>query len=176
MTAIMTRPPQTVSLDDQLKQAMRYVVGSVSVITAGMGETRTGLTATSVTSLSVDPPTMLVCVNRTASAWPVIQKYRHFAVNILAPHHADLAARFAGRNGIKGAARYDGADWMVLGSGASGLGDALAVIDCEVEELLERHSHGIVIGAVRTVHVGAGARGCGALVYNHGRFGGIGFA
>jgi hypothetical protein len=62
--------PQT-ALPATFKDAMRHLVGGVSVITAGAGEARTGLTVTSAISLSLDPPTMLVCVNRNASAWPV---------------------------------------------------------------------------------------------------------
>ena len=58
-----------------------------------------------------------------------------------------------------------------MGSGASGLVGALAVIDCEVEEIIERHSHGIILGAVRDVR---GELGDGsALVYGHGRFGSL---
>jgi flavin reductase (DIM6/NTAB) family NADH-FMN oxidoreductase RutF len=92
------------------KQAMRHLIGGVSVITAGSGGVRTGLTATSTISLSLDPPTMVVCINRDASAWPVIQRERHYCVNILDSRHQDLADRFAGRSGINGAARYEGRD------------------------------------------------------------------
>ena len=154
-----------------LKEAMRRLVGGVAVITAGIGNERTGLTATSAVSLSMDPPTMLICVNRSASSWPVIVKRRHFCVNIIHANQADVAGRFAGIGGVKGLARYEGADWITMGSGASGLAGALAVIDCEVEEIIERHSHGIVLGAVRDVR---GELGDGsALVYGHGRFGSL---
>jgi flavin reductase (DIM6/NTAB) family NADH-FMN oxidoreductase RutF len=67
-----------------LKDAMRQVAGGVCVITAGLGDERTGLTATSAVSLSVEPPTMIVCVNLEASALPIIQSRRHFCVNVLA--------------------------------------------------------------------------------------------
>jgi flavin reductase (DIM6/NTAB) family NADH-FMN oxidoreductase RutF len=137
------------------------------VITAGSGETRTGLTVTSAVSLSLDPPTMLVCVNRDASAWPVIQRERHCCVNILGWRHQDLAERFAGRGGVNGAARYEGARWRQFATGAWGLEDALAVIDCAVEEIIERHSHGIIIAAVKWVHLGGGDE---ALVYGHGSY------
>ena len=154
-----------------LKQAMRRMVGGVSVITAGIGDERTGLTATSAISLSMEPPTMLICVNKTSSTWPVILRRRHFCVNVLHADQEHVAARFAGAGGVKGVARYDGADWTVMGSGASGLDGALAVIDCEVDDIIERHSHGIVIGAVCDVR-GAVADGT-ALVYGHGRFGSL---
>ena len=148
---------------------MRRLVGGVAVITAGIGDERTGLTATSAVSLSMDPPTMLICVNRTSSTWPVLLRRRHFCVNVLHADQAHVAARFAGAGGVKGISRYEEADWTVMGSGASGLEGALAVIDCEVEEIIERHSHGIVLGAVRDVRgeLGEGS----ALVYGHGRFG-----
>jgi 3-hydroxy-9,10-secoandrosta-1,3,5(10)-triene-9,17-dione monooxygenase reductase component len=150
-----------------LKDAMRRLVGGVSVITAGVGEARTGLTVTSAHSLSVDPPTMLVCVNRSASTWPVIRREGCFCVNILDARHQRIADRFTGRGGAKGADRYEGAHWRQFATGAFGLEDALAVIDCAVEEIIERHSHGIVIGAVQAIHVGAGGE---ALVYGRGRY------
>jgi 3-hydroxy-9,10-secoandrosta-1,3,5(10)-triene-9,17-dione monooxygenase reductase component len=149
------------------KEAMRHLVGGVTVITAGSGEARTGLTVTSAISLSVDPPTMLVCVNRNASAWPIIQRERHYCVSILDARHQEIADRFAGRGGVTGSARYEGARWRQFATGASGLEDALAVIDCRVEEIIERYSHGIIIGAVQSVHLGGGGE---ALVYGQGRY------
>jgi len=149
------------------REAMRHLVGGVTVITAGVAEARTGLTVTSAISLSLDPPTMLICVNHKASAWPVIQREGRFCVNILEARHQPVADRFAGGGGAKGAQRYDGAVWRRLGTGAFGLEDALAVVDCAVEETIERHSHGIIIGAVRSVLLGGGGE---ALVYGHGRY------
>ena len=164
--------PQT-ALPATFKDAMRHLVGGVSVITAGAGEARTGLTVTSAISLSLDPPTMLVCVNRNASAWPVIQRERHYCVTILDARHQHIADRFAGRGGVKGGARYEGARWRRFATGAWGLEDALAVIDCTVEEIIERHSHGIIIGSVQEVHLGGGDE---ALVYGHGRYRPLSFA
>jgi len=150
-----------------LREALRHVAGSVSIITAGVGDERTGLTATSATSLSVDPPTMLVAVNRQASAWPVIRSHRHFCVNFLSADHLDLAERFAGRKGVNGAERYDDASWVQLATGAQALADAVAAIDCEVQEIIERHSHAIIIGAVKAVLVNGGD----VLVYGQRQYG-----
>lgn len=167
MTMALRQIPTPILDVSTFREAMRHLAGGVSVITAGADETRTGLTVTSAISLSVDPPTMLICVNRNASAWPVIQRERHYCVNILGPRHQHIADRFAGRGGVKGAERYEGAFWRQFATGAFGLEDALAVIDCAVEEIIERHSHGVIIGAVQAVHVGGGAE---ALVYGHGRY------
>ena len=147
-----------------LRDAMRLAAGGVSVVTAGEGDERTGLTVTSAVSLSIDPPTMIVCVGRNASALPVIARRRHFCVNVLAAEHETIARRFAG--GATGAARYDGAEWRPRLTGALALEGALAAIDCEVEEMIERHSHVIVIGAVRSVAVRHGS----PLVYHQGRY------
>ena len=104
MTMTLRQIPTEAQELATFKQAMRHLIGGVSVITAGSGEVRTGLTATSAISLSLDPPTMLVCVNRDASAWPVIQRERHYCVNILdssriwrtgSPDAAELTGRLA---------------------------------------------------------------------------------
>jgi len=152
-----------------LKDAMRQVAGGVCVITTGIGEERTGLTATSAVSLSVEPPTMIVCVNREASALPIIRSRRHFCVNVLGARHRAVADRFAGRGGTKGAARYAEATWTPLFTGALALDDALAAIDCEAEEFIERHSHVIVIGAVRALQVREGR----PLIYSQGEYGAL---
>lgn len=167
----MTRASTTPDPDNRaaLRHAMRHMAGSVSVITAGTGAARTGLTVTTATSLSMEPPTMLILVNRSASAWPIIRAHGHFGVNILAADQEEVAHRFAGRGGVKGAARYDGAAWDELGSGILGLKDALAVIECVVEDVMERHSHGIVIGSVLSVRLDSGAAR-DPLVYVHGGF------
>lgn len=164
-----TRPLETGAAP--FRDAMRQLAGGVCVITAGIGEDRTGLTATSPTSLSMDPPTILICVNRTSSAFPVIASYRHFAVNVLAADQRAVAENFTGKGGLRGAARYRGAEWTTLQSAAPVLEGALAAVDCEVEELIERHSHVIVLGRVVAVRNGAKTA---ALVYWHGDYEGLG--
>ena len=106
------------------------------------------MTVTSVSSLSVDPPALIVSVNRNASSWPLMQRYGFFGVNILTSDQIDIAERFAGKDGLKGAERFAGAEWTTRASGVPLLVGALAAIDCEVEEIVERHSHAIVIGRV----------------------------
>ncbi|WP_331375219.1 flavin reductase family protein [Sinorhizobium chiapasense] len=149
-----------------LKRALRALGGGVSIITAGEGETRTGATVTSATALSIDPPRMIVTLNRSASTLPVVERYGHFCVNVVGHDHETLANQFAGLGGLKGAERYHGAEWIRLESGAPVLENAAAAIDCEVEELIERHSHAIVLG--RVVGIRFGNRG--SLVYRDGRY------
>ena len=128
--------------------AMRQLTGGVSVITAGRGKDISGMTVTSVSSLSVEPATLIVSINREASSWPLVKRYGFFGVNILTSDQLDIAERFTGKGGLKGAERFAGAEWTTRASGVPLLAGALAAIDCEVEDMIERHSHAIVIGRV----------------------------
>ena len=163
---------RSVSIDTEVtssdfRSAMRQLTGGVSVITAGRGRDISGMTVTSVSSLSVDPPALIVSINREASSWPLVKRYGFFGVNILASDQIDIAERFTGKGGLKGADRFAGARWMTRASGVPLLSDALAAIDCEVEDIVERHSHAIVIGRVLDVAVSARTA---ALAYWQGRY------
>ncbi len=139
-----------------LKGALRQLAGGVTIITTGSGAERTGATVTSATALSLHPPRMLVSLNRTSSTWPVLQAFGAFGVNIVGSAHVDLANQFAGVGGLKGPERYQNASWHSLVTGAALLDGAVAAIDCEVEEAIERHSHVIVIGRVVGIRQGDG--------------------
>jgi flavin reductase (DIM6/NTAB) family NADH-FMN oxidoreductase RutF len=149
------------------RKAMRQLTGGVSVVTAGRGRDISGMTVTSVSSLSVDPPALIVSINRESSSWPLLKRYGFFGVNILTPDQIDIAERFTGKGGLKGADRFAGAGWMTRASGVPLLVGALAAIDCEVEDIVERHSHAIVIGRVLDVAVSARTA---ALAYWQGRY------
>jgi flavin reductase (DIM6/NTAB) family NADH-FMN oxidoreductase RutF len=151
----------------EFRDAMRQLTGGVSVITAGRGRDITGMTVTSVSSLSVEPPTLIVSINREASSWPLIRHHGSFGVNMLAADQIDIAERFTGKGGLKGAERFAGAEWTTGVSGVPLLLGALAAIDCEVEDVIERHSHAVVIGRVR--HVRTSGRAA-ALAYWQGQY------
>jgi flavin reductase (DIM6/NTAB) family NADH-FMN oxidoreductase RutF len=147
--------------------AMRRLVGAVSVVTVGRAGDITGMTVTSVSSLSLDPPSLIVSVNRASSTWSRLKRYRHFGVNILNADQLDIAERFAGKDGLKGAERFAGAHWTARPLGPPPLVGALAAIDCEVEHILERHAHAIVIGRVRDLKLSGRSS---ALAYWQGRY------
>ena len=71
------------------RSAMRHLAGGVSVITVGLAKDITGMTVTSVSSLSVDPPTLIVSINRESSSWPLLKRHGTFGVNILAADQLD---------------------------------------------------------------------------------------
>jgi len=149
----MNSAVRTIKIDSEVssgdfRSAMRHLAGGVSVITVGRGKDITGMTVTSVSSLSVDPPTLIVSINRGSSSWPLLARHGFFGVNILTADQIDIAERFTGKDGLKGADRFVGAPWTAGLSGVPLLAGALAAIECEAEDILERHSHAIVIGRV----------------------------
>jgi flavin reductase (DIM6/NTAB) family NADH-FMN oxidoreductase RutF len=149
------------------RNAMRQLTGGVSVITAGKGRDISGMTVTSVSSLSVDPPSLIVSLNRESSSWPLVKRFGFFGVNILTADQIEIAERFTGKGGLKGADRFAGAKWITRASGVPLLADALTAIDCEVEDVIERHSHAIVIGRVLDVAVSTRTA---ALAYWQGQY------
>jgi flavin reductase (DIM6/NTAB) family NADH-FMN oxidoreductase RutF len=151
--------------------AMRHLVGGVSVITVGQGQDISGMTVSSVSSLSIAPPCLIVSINRTSSSWPLLVRDRVFGVNILNADQLDVAERFTGKDGAKGRDRFKGAVWTTAWTGVPLLVDALVAADCEVEEIIERHSHGIVIGRVRDLIVSSRSA---ALAYWQGEYVSIG--
>jgi flavin reductase (DIM6/NTAB) family NADH-FMN oxidoreductase RutF len=152
---------------------MRHLPNGVCVVTFGHGDGRTGMTATSVSSLSVERPTILVTVDRALSGYAELARSRAFGVNVLASEHQDVANRFAGRGGEQGFERYAERRWFTLNSGVWLLSDAVAVFDCEIEEAIERHTHAILIGRI-TGLVASG--GPSALVYWRGAYDRLGWS
>jgi flavin reductase (DIM6/NTAB) family NADH-FMN oxidoreductase RutF len=151
----------------EFRGAMRQLTGGVSVITAGRGKDVSGMTVTSVSSLSVEPATLIVSINREASSWPLLKRHGAFGVNILASDQIEIAERFTGKGGLKGAERFTGAGWTTRITGVPLLVGALAAIDCEVEEIIERHSHAIVIGRVLDLQLSSRTA---ALAYWNGQY------
>jgi flavin reductase (DIM6/NTAB) family NADH-FMN oxidoreductase RutF len=165
-TFVRARPDHDIAAAD-FRGAMRHLVGGVSVITVGQGQDISGMTVSSVSSLSTDPPSLIVSINRSASSWPLLVRDRVFGVNILTADQLEVAERFTGKDGAKGRDRFEGAVWTTARTGVPLLVDALVAADCEVEEIIERHSHGIVIGRVRDLIVSSPTA---ALAYWQGQY------
>lgn len=94
---------------DAYRQALRHVAATVYAITTGVPGDRHGILATAVSSLSFDPPSLLVCINRSASLHEPLVEAPVFAVNVLGQGNRDIAARFTDARGEE---RFHGADWQ----------------------------------------------------------------
>jgi flavin reductase (DIM6/NTAB) family NADH-FMN oxidoreductase RutF len=134
--------------------AMRRLASAVGVVTA-LGEgARVGMTASSITSLTVNPAALLVCVNRSARLHACLGIGAPFCVNLLASAQREISAAFAG--GLAGEARFANGVWTPDARGVSRLDDAQANISCAVDRVLAYGTHSIVIGRVEAVRI-AGA-------------------
>jgi cob(II)yrinic acid a,c-diamide reductase len=133
---------------DQFKNAMRAVAGSVVVVTVGVIGQRTGLTATSLVSLTVEPPTLLVCVNKSASAHDRILSQRTFAVNVLDEDGRTIADAFAGRSRLSGEQRFADGMWTVGKTGVPLLTRSIVSFECKVAAGFIVDSHTLFVGEV----------------------------
>jgi flavin reductase (DIM6/NTAB) family NADH-FMN oxidoreductase RutF len=134
--------------EPDFRSVMRQLAAGVSVVTSGSGVERGGFTATSVISLSVTPPRLLISIDQQSSTLPIIRRTGAFAVSFLAADQQRVAEAFAGQAGLSGAERFTVGSWRSSVSGRHELRGALANVHCHVEEMIERHDHVLVIGDV----------------------------
>lgn len=125
----------------------RFATG-VGVITSSGAEGPSGMTANAVTSLSLEPPLMIVCFARTARTLAAVQHSRRFGVHFLSHDQEDLAARFASK--MPEPAKFDGIDWAVR-DGVPTLGGCLAGMACAVRELVPGGDHLVGVGEVTSL-------------------------
>lgn len=127
---------------------MRHQAGAVTIVATSHAGQRTGLTATAFSSLSDTPPTILVCIQRTAGAHDAILASGVFSVNILTETQQRVAECFSGLGGIRGGARFEGTSWSTLKTNAPVLDGALACLDCTLADHHRFATHSIFIGTV----------------------------
>jgi flavin reductase (DIM6/NTAB) family NADH-FMN oxidoreductase RutF len=150
------------------KKGMRHLAASVTLITTRHRELRGGLTATAVCSVSAEPPQILVCVNKTASAHDPIGEAGFFCVNILSPDHRKIAERFAGMDDVEGDERFhDMGEWSTLSTGAPVLKGCPVSFDCRLVTRVAAGTHTIYIGEIVDLVLCAGAT---PLLYADGAF------
>ena len=149
---IMTRAAAQVT-PAELREAMGHFATGVTVITSvdSAGEP-VGTTANAVTSLSLEPPLVLVCFDLKSATLAAVRDHGAFAVNVLGHRQRHLSANFAKR-GL--AAVWDGVPHHRGLTGSPRLTDVIALIECTVERSLPGGDHEIVIGRVRHVETTA---------------------
>lgn len=154
---------------DQFRQAMRQVAGAVTIVTTkGLNGEPRGVTATAVCSLTVDPPSVVACINRDTWVGQFAPESGFFAVNVLTRDQQAVAETFAGRTALSAADRFQVGAWDDGKTGAPILDGALASFDCRLEQAVEFATHVILIGQVLETH--AAPEGAEPLVYVGGAF------
>jgi flavin reductase (DIM6/NTAB) family NADH-FMN oxidoreductase RutF len=149
------------------RKIMRGPISSVAIVaTCAMGN-RAGCTVTAVCSLSDSPPSLLVCLNRTTTARAAVVEVGSFTVNYLAEDQQEDADCLAGRSGLRGAEKFGEERWRAGPEGLPCLGDALAVVVCDVEDVMEFGSHTIICATIREAMTKDNAR---PLLYGQGQY------
>lgn len=142
---------------------MRHFPTGVTVVTSVREAEPRGVTVSAFASVSLDPPLVLICINREARSYLYISSSQVFCVNILAGDQRHLAERFAGKLREH---QFDGVEYDVDVTGAAVLRGTVAHLDCEVAEEHHAGSHSIFIGRV----VSAKSRTGSPLGYYNGDF------
>ena len=150
---------------DFYRLAMRRGRLAITMIAARHGEVRNGLTATAVCSASADPPILVVCVNRTASAHDLIVESGAF-VNFLDPHDQAAIARLFSTAKLTPEARFAEGAWKEAATGSPMLEGALSAFDCQTVQTQSFDSHTVFFGRV----CAAETLGGDALLYRDGYF------
>jgi flavin reductase len=150
------------------RSGMARLAAGVNIITSTGACGWCGFTASAVCSVTDDPPTLLVCMNRGSQSYQAIKESGVLCVNTVSGPHEELSLRFAGANGTKDMnARFAGADWTTLVTGAPALSDAHVSFDCRVVRSVEIGTHDALFCEVVAVREGPPSDG---LVYYGRKF------
>lgn len=137
-------------LSQQMRVAMQHLASTPTIITAGWQGARTGFAATAVTSLSTEPASLLVCVNKSSRSLDFILNSGRFGINVIPEDRSDLITGFASKDDKESQfSRCD--DWLTSPSGVPLLDGAVVSIECAVEKCHSAHTHFIIVGLVETV-------------------------
>jgi flavin reductase (DIM6/NTAB) family NADH-FMN oxidoreductase RutF len=154
----------TVSADD-FKSALQLWASGVTVVTTHSEKFGVqGMTVTAFSSVSVNPPQVLVCINDAADTGEGIAESQCFAVNVLTTEQQETSNQFAGASSQQ--QRFADADWSAGVTGAPLLNNSLMSLDCTVVEKVRAGTHWIIIGEVQTCVYRSGE----PLLYYHGAY------
>jgi flavin reductase (DIM6/NTAB) family NADH-FMN oxidoreductase RutF len=157
-------------MKDALRLGMRRLAAGVCIISTQVDDRRYAMTASSVTSLSDDPASLLVCVNKEAAMQPWLHLGRMFVVNVLSQEQQNLSNLCASRD--EGVERFSQGNWQLDAKGMPYLADAQANFFCRVDNDNYLYgTHQIVIGRLENVLISASD--VNPLIYVDGAYAGI---
>jgi flavin reductase (DIM6/NTAB) family NADH-FMN oxidoreductase RutF len=137
----------------ELRRAMGHFATGVTVITTRNERGQPfGLTANAVSSLSLEPPLILICVDKNADTYPYFTRSGVFAVNILSEHQEAVSRRFA----TSGIEKFEGMGYRKNEMGCAILDDTVGHLDCRIVNSFDAGDHTIYVGEVDTVELTEG--------------------
>jgi flavin reductase len=128
------------------REAMRSFASTVSIISCASDGCRYGMSATAITSLSIDPPSLLVCINKSTATHRILSRGGRFCVNVLRSVQSELSRAFSGQQ--KGQDRFRLGNWRETEDGLPYLVDAQANMFCEVSRIIDYTTHTIFVAQV----------------------------
>lgn len=131
------------------RAGMRQLAAGISLITTQSHNGPIGMIATSVCSVSLEPPTLLVCINHGASGYQAFDDNAAIGINLLGTEHSDMVTQFTDKE--RRVERFSSGHWSVAPGGAPMLDDALAGFDCHVVRKLDHGTHTIFIAIAQRV-------------------------
>lgn len=132
------------------KKGMQQLAATVTVITANHNGVRSGLTATAVSSVTNDPPSLLVCVNKNAGTHDLITNSGKFSVNLLSKDHVHISNGFA-TPVDNPEEKFAHGEWQESPLGTPVLTEALTAFSCTVSETVNTNTHTIFIGTIEEI-------------------------
>ncbi len=137
------------SIDQAMRETMRLWTCGVTVVTTGNQQERSGMTASSFTSISLEPPLILVCLHKQALTSQLIRETGVFGVSLLGEGQEQLSSQFAGYADLpEGADRFYNTAIFTEETGVPLLKDAIAWLDCKVYGIQDGATHWIFVGEV----------------------------
>ena len=149
---------------DAFRDALSCWASGVTIVTSRHGETIHGMTVSAFSSVSLDPPLVLVCADKGSDTHAVIRESGCFGVNVLSNAHQELSNKFALNKDEH--LRFEGVAHGTAETGAPLLDEALVALDCRVENAHDAGDHVIYVGRVVAIRRGEGE----PLVYHSGRY------
>ena len=132
------------------REAMAGLGAAVNIITSDGASGRAGCTASAVCAVTDEPPTLLVCLNRSSRNNAAFRENGNLCIKVLSAEQQALATRFSTR-ALEVAERFATAQWDTLSTGSPVLHDAVASLDCEIESVTEVGTHTVFFCAVKAV-------------------------
>jgi flavin reductase (DIM6/NTAB) family NADH-FMN oxidoreductase RutF len=145
-------------LRQQFLLGMSHAACTVNVVTTDGIAGRHGVTVSAMVSVSADTPrpTLLICIHHLSAVADALLQNGVFCVNVLREDQTHISDAFAGRTGVRGAAKFDSARWATQATGAPRVVDALVAFDCRVTGSDRIGSHFVVFGSVEEICVAGG--------------------
>ncbi len=152
-------------------ETFRFVMGhfatGVTVVTVATPDGPRGITVNALSSVSLEPPLVMVALDRSRHIVPAVRASARYAVNVLAEDQRLLADCFAGAEVEPGRERFCGAPWHPGASGLPLIDGAIATLECTIVETVSVGDHDLFIGRVDTL---ATPRDAGPLIYHRRRY------